>query len=209
VLRRPLAWLADDPSPGQKARRQLDRVEMITRTAGAEDAGPIARLHAASWRDAYSKILDAEFLAGPIEAERLDFWTHRLAQADARLRVLVALDGEAVVGFTCVIVNDDAIWGSRVDNLHVVPSRRGGGIGERLLKEAAIELAEASEGRGLYLWVFEANTKGRRFYERLGAQTVERSSSQIPSACGKPVLRLYWPDARTLAIGSSRRRGRL
>jgi len=124
---------------------------MITRMAGAEDAGPIARLHAASWRDAYSEILNAEFLAGPIEAERLGFWTNRLAQADARLKVTVALKGEAVVGFTCVIVNDDAIWGSRVDNLHVVPSRRGGGIGERLLKEAAIELAEASEGGGLYL----------------------------------------------------------
>lgn len=174
---------------------------MRTRVAAAKDAVAIAGVHAASWRDAYSDILDPEFLAGPIEDERLAFWTDRLGRPDGRLKATVALEGKAVIGFICVLPNDDPVWGSRVDNLHVVPSLRGGGIGERLLRQAALELAAACETPALYLWVFEANTKGRRFYERLGARTVERSSSQIPSARGKPVLRLHWPDARTVASG--------
>lgn len=177
--------------------------EIITRAAKAEDAARIAGIHVASWRDAYSGILDPEFLAGPIEDERRSFWTHRLGWPDARLKTTMAMEGDAAVGFICVLADDDPIWGSRVDNLHVLPALRGAGIGERLLKQAAAELSSACRASGLYLWVFEANTKGRRFYERLGARTVERSASKIPSARGKPVLRLHWPDVRMLAPASA------
>lgn len=172
---------------------------MITRTAAAADALAIARVHVASWRDAYSEILDADFLAGPIEQERAGFWTDRLRQPPEALKVTLALEGAAVVGFICVLADDDPIWGGRVDNLHVLPALRGGGVGERLLRQAARDLVAGREASGLHLWVFEANTKGRRFYERLGARTVERGASLIPSAHGKPVLRLHWPDVRTLA----------
>lgn len=180
---------------------------MTTRRATLKDAGAIAALHAASWRDAYAEILDPEFLTEPVDADRLEFWTDRLSKADARLHVTLAFENDAPAAFICVLTDEDPVWGGRVDNLHVSPGLRGRGIGERLLRQAAGELEREGTSPGLHLWVFESNLKARRFYERLGANAVESARSQIPSARGQAVLRLHWPDVRTLAESAQGPRG--
>lgn len=171
---------------------------MHIRPANADDVTAIAALHAASWRDTYAHILDPAFLAGPIDQDRLAVWSGRLDSDNPRQGVFVAeQDGEAI-GFVCVFAHDDPTYGAKVDNLHVRPGHRGGGLGQRLLRHAAGWASDSDVATGLYLWVFEANEGGRRFYARLGGQEGERAASGMPSAADKPALRVVWPAAAAL-----------
>jgi len=169
------------------------------RTAAPDDAATIAAIHTASWRDAYAGILDADFLAGPIEADRLAHWASALAAPPPGQLLQVAVEGDGrAVGFICAHHLQDPRWGSWVDNLHIVPGMRGRKIGEGLLRRAADLLLQHGPDTGLFLWVFEANTAGLRFYERLGGRVVETTPSRIPAANGKPSLRVHWPSLTTL-----------
>lgn len=169
-------------------------VGITHRFARAADAGSIAAIHAASWRDAYANVLDPVFLAGPVEDDRTSLWTERLrGGAPAQLVQIAETPDQEAVGFICAYRDLDPRWGSLVDNLHVLPRMRGRRIGERLLRSAARELVRRRAGGGLHLWVFEINEAGLRFYERLGGRVVERDVSRIPAAGRKPVLRLHWP----------------
>ncbi len=180
-------------------RLGLELIRMHIRPANTEDLTAIAALHAASWRDAYAQILDPAFLAGPIDQDRLRVWTERLGAERAGQGVFVAEQDGETIGFVCVFANDDPVFGAKVDNLHVRPGYRGGGLGQRLLRHAARWASESDPATGLYLWVFEANHGGRRFYARLGGQEGERAASGMPSAADKPALRVVWPVAAALA----------
>jgi len=166
------------------------------READAADAATIAAIHCASWRDAYANVLDPAYLRGPIEGERQSFWSARFAEADPARTVFLAAAPPAA--FMCVYRDLDAVWGSLVDNLHVLPELRGRGVGERLMRTAARHLAGQAQRAGLHLWVFEANRDGLRFYRRLGGEVADRNVSRIPAARGATVLRVVWPDVAAL-----------
>jgi GNAT superfamily N-acetyltransferase len=171
---------------------------MHLRPATADDVTQIASLHVVSWRDAYRAVLDPAFLAGPVEKDRLDVWRARLHSPAENQRIIVAIDAGALVGFACVFGGVDPEWGACVDNLHVGFSTRGQGVGAALLRAAGSWVAANYPDSGLHLWVFESNVRARRFYERLGGRIVETSASQIPSAAGAPLLRIYWPATAAL-----------
>lgn len=168
------------------------------REATAEDADTIADIHVLSWRDAYAAILDPDYLAGPIEDDRRSVWSARMASPGDGQKVILAVDDDQIQGFVCVFANCEPEWGALVDNLHVLPSARGRGIGARLLGCAAAWLERAHPGSGLYLWVFEANEGARRFYERLGGQLAGSDIADGPGAAGRPILRIAWPDPALL-----------
>jgi ribosomal protein S18 acetylase RimI-like enzyme len=155
-------------------------------------------LHVASWRDAYRSVLEPAFLAGPIEKDRLEVWTARLNNQQEHEQITIAVEGEAAVGFVCVVGDQSPKWGGWVDNLHVSPYCRSKGIGAILLRSAASWIAHKYPGSGMHLWVFEANVRARNFYERLGGHIVEKSVSKIPSAHGAAIFRLHWRSVEEL-----------
>ena len=172
--------------------------QIIIRAARAAEAETIAAIHCESWRDAYAGVLDPEYLAGPIEADRRTLWADRLTRPAATQQVLVAkTDAHEVAGFVCLYRDHDARWGSLIDNLHVRPVLRGRSIGERLLRAAAAGL---DPDRPFHLWVFEANAGGIRFYQRLGGTAAERMPDDMPAARGAPILRMVWPSAASLRL---------
>jgi GNAT superfamily N-acetyltransferase len=171
---------------------------MIILPATAQDASRVARLHIASWRDAYQSVLDPDYLSGPVEEDRLAFWHDRLLTPRKNQRVLLAVDRAAVLGFVCVINGEDEKWGSLIDNLHTEPSARGNGIGAALLKSAAAWVEQRDPTSGLHLYVFEANIRARQFYERHGARPAGQITSEIPSARRATLVRLYWRLARSV-----------
>lgn len=169
------------------------------RAAWAADAEDIAVIHVRSWLDAYATILEPTFLAGPIEEDRRALWAARLERPSSTQLIRAAEHASlGLIGFICAYRNLDPRWGSLVDNLHVLPEMRGQNIGERLLRSAAQHLKIEGAVGGLHLWVFEANTAGLRFYERLGGMVVERDVSRIPAAGRKSVLRVHWPAIAAL-----------
>src|SRR5689334_8702388 len=56
------------------------KTDAIIRPATEADAATVAAIHVASWRDAYADILTADYLNGPIEADRLALWSQRLRE---------------------------------------------------------------------------------------------------------------------------------
>ena len=111
---------------------------------------------------------------------------------------MVAEMTSGLAGFVCVFPEEDATFGSFLDNLHVAPGLTGQGIGRKLLAESAGRLVTGGSRVGLYLWVMEQNYGARRFYERAGAEVVGSTLNTMPDHQQVVALRCYWPEPRTL-----------
>ena len=165
------------------------------RAAALADSETIASLHVGSWRSAYRGILPDEYLDGPIEKERSGFWRSRFLSPGAERRhVLVAETEGVAVGFACVLLDADPVWGALLDNLHVLPKLRRSGIGRKLFHGVARWVLSAEPGWAMHLWVFEANESARRFYNALKGEAVERLLRQTPAGTELPFLRYVWRD---------------
>ena len=89
---------------------------------------------------------------------------------DPDVVLLVARDGERIVGTTTVIVYTTPFWiKARLDEVVVDESARGKGVGEALVKaaldvgrERGAQLAELQSGRG------PARAAAHKLYERIG-----------------------------------------
>jgi GNAT superfamily N-acetyltransferase len=170
---------------------------MKLRAADAEDIDAIARLHAESWRTAYRGQYRDAFLDGPVYDDRLGVWRERLTSPAPNQHTVVAEDG-ALAGFACAFGDDDARWGTLLDNIHVDPDRKRGGIGTLLIREIARWADRAYPAAGFYLWVLEANAPARRFYERLGARNAEQVPAKPAGGGTVSSLRYVWPSPAAL-----------
>lgn len=174
---------------------------MIIRDAKQGDIAAIANLHAESWRQAYRGVLSDGYLDKSIYQERLATWERRFSgQPPKSMFVMVAdVDGQ-LMGFICVFPDENRIWGSFLDNLHVSPHLTGQGIGRQLLSEAARRLLAIGSRTGLYLWVIEQNHRARQFYQRAGAVEVGSAENLMPD--GKCVLavRCFWAKPTILIL---------
>jgi L-amino acid N-acyltransferase YncA len=146
----------------------------IVRDASLGDAPAIADLHVRSWQVAYRGIVPDAILDGlSIEARR-EFWVRAITRAgtDASTdaRIWVVEEAGVVRGFAATRPSrdDDAAPGTgEVNAIYLAPEAWGRGLGPKLLERAAADLL-ARGFSPLVLWVIEANTRGRRFYERAG-----------------------------------------
>jgi GNAT superfamily N-acetyltransferase len=166
------------------------------RRATFDDAVAIARLHAESWRVAYRGALRDGFLDGDdVLQDRLDVWKTRLAASPANQFVVVAEEGDRMVGFACAFGRDDERWGTLLDNIHVRRERHGQGMGTRLLAEVAGWSLATYPDVGLYLRVLESNHQAQRFYRHLGA-TDRAGDAWVPPGGGAVARRWYaWSRA--------------
>ena len=101
--------------------------------------------------------------------------------SDPDVTLLVARDGEEIVGTTTVIVYTTPFWiKARLDEVVVDDSARGRGVGEALVKaalevgrEKGAQVAELQSGRG------PAREAAHRLYERLGFRIRESDVMRI------------------------------
>jgi ribosomal protein S18 acetylase RimI-like enzyme len=180
----------------------MDEPLLEIRRVTACDVDAVARLHTESWRSAYRGILRDEYLDGDIFAERQALWHARLQCPTLGQFGLLALNDTIEVGFAFAFPGADARWGTLLDNLHVLPDQRGGRIGTKLLHALTGHIITHHPGEGLFLWVYELNTRTRAFYERLGAKKVERAEITAPGG-GRVAEWLYaWPDIEVLHVAT-------
>jgi len=105
---------------------------MLIREANERDVMTIANLHAESWRSVYRGLMTDDYLDSRIQSERLAVWQERFsATAHKSMFVLLAELSTRAVGFVCVFPEEDPVFGSHLDNLHVTPELTGRGIGIR------------------------------------------------------------------------------
>ena len=151
-------------SPGPTA-------DVSCRVAWADDAPAIAAVQDRTRRADYADLFPAAALdADPAAAEAA--WRGLLASpADARLRVLVALERNTVTGFAITAPatdpDADAVADGEVLEFTVDPDRRGQGHGSRLLK-ACIDTLGADRFTRAVCWVNAADDGVRRFLDSAG-----------------------------------------
>jgi GNAT superfamily N-acetyltransferase len=169
------------------------------RLATSRDAESVASLHARSWRENYRGVYQDAFLDGDLPGERLLVWRERLERPADNQLVQLAVDGVDLVGFICAYAAHDPKWGSFIDNLHVAKAAKGTGVGRSLMRRAGAWAAHSHPGLGVYLWVLEANSPARRFYERLGAENAEVTTMETHGGALVRSCRYTWPRAEMLA----------
>lgn len=167
---------------------------LYLRPATTEDYKPIAVLHAVNWQHTYRGILSNQYLDDEVTEERIKFWKERLEQPAANQITTVAMMNDTIVGFSCLILNDDAQYGTLLDNLHVSVNQQKNGVGKLLMQDGAkIILAKASNHK-MYLWVFETNVNARMFYERIGGICKETVIHNNNDGTKANTCRYVWED---------------
>lgn len=170
----------------------------MIREAHAGDAEAIARFHTESWQRTYRGMMSDAFLDDGALENRLRVWKERLETPVPNQHVSVAEDASGLIGFICAYSGDDPAWGSYIDNLHVAYRVHGQGVGRALMRDAADWLQQARPDAGVWLWVMEANTGARAFYERLGASNAGTSDLPDPSGGHAPNCRYVWASPEAL-----------
>ncbi|WP_282604554.1 GNAT family N-acetyltransferase [Pelagibius sp. Alg239-R121] len=193
------------------------------RDATAADALAIARLHSESWQSAYRGLLTDAYLDGPLADEHRARWQDLLAadgdagpgpgeqEAGSQAAetappgqkkhrpegfVFVAEQAGRLLGFISVWFDYKEGYDTYVDNLHVRPGLRGGGIGGRMLREAAARVI--AEGRkSLSLEVLNENLSAISFYRKMGGVSREHGREDMGGAMVDYHL-IAWDDARKL-----------
>lgn len=169
----------------------------MIRDANANDAAAIADLHLRSWRSAYRGIVDNAYMDGALAGEMTDRWRNVFAGARTHSLILVAEQDGALAGFIAIWPETDSPDTAYIDNLHVDPDRRGGGVGRRLLAEAARRLPQLGFN-GAALWVFAENSGAVRFYERLNGRAAARTRKPVGGRLIEGI-RMVWGDLDQLA----------
>lgn len=159
----------------------------------ASDADAVAHLHATSWRSAYRGIFSDRFLDHEAAEERRQSWRERLQlNPSATDWGVVAEDAHGrMVGFAYVMPHHDPDWGHYIDNLHVAPDCKGGGVGRCLMQAVASQLP-TTPPRPLHLWVLDANDAAKRFYAKLGAEFADQRIDDSLAGEQHRVWRCVW-----------------
>jgi GNAT superfamily N-acetyltransferase len=169
------------------------------RRAGADDWAGIASIHVASWRTAYRGIYPDSYLDDEAPEERRQFWRAALVGMDPQLDgVFLAEQAGEPIGFACLRRTAEAA-GPLLDNLHVLPDRKGEGTGRRLIAAAAAWLAAKEPQAPLQLGVWKDNVGARAFYARLGGIEVEEYDAATAGGGSARQVRVRWERAAALA----------
>ena len=171
------------------------------RTANRADAAGIARVYAATWKEAYRGLLDSAFLDALSDKRLAARWRTHLdrREQDHDEQVFVALHGQEVVAFAAAGASREAFapWDAEISMIYVVKDHRGLGIGRAMMKATADHCIR----RGMFsagLWVLRDNGAARDFYETLGGEPTGRKADSV----GGQIVQLvgyHWRDVAVLA----------
>jgi GNAT superfamily N-acetyltransferase len=126
------------------------------RIAWADDARSIAAVQLRAWPEMYAGLVPAEAFPTDVDAVGAQ-WRQALAKpADARHRVLVALERNRVVGFAltspAVDPDCDPVVDGELAEVTLDPAERAQGHGSRLL-QAAVDTLSADRFTRAVTWV--------------------------------------------------------
>ena len=141
---------------------------MPIRTAIAVDAEQIARVHVASWQQAYQAVLPAEFLDRLSVPKRQAKWADSIAKGLPHILV-VEINGQ-VVGFSAIgPCRDDGALSTTFEiwAIYLSPSHWSNGHGRELWL-ASREVLVNRGAHSVSLWVIASNERAIKFYRSAG-----------------------------------------
>jgi ribosomal protein S18 acetylase RimI-like enzyme len=146
--------------------------DVSVRVAWSADADAVAAVQVASWRETYAGLLPPEVLDSLDVAEFAEQWARSMTKpADARNRVLVALERNDVRGFAVTGPSTDPdadpVTDGEIAELLVDRSTRGQGHGSRLL-QAAVDTLRQDRFTRAVMWLRADDEVARRFLADAG-----------------------------------------
>ncbi|SED37404.1 Acetyltransferase (GNAT) family protein [Nocardioides exalbidus] len=145
--------------------------DVSVRIAWADDAEAIAAVQGRAWPEMYADLLPAGVLPSDVEVVAAQ-WRQLLARpADARNRVLVALERNRVVGFALTSPaadpDCDPVADGELAEMTLDPGERAKGHGSRLL-QAAVDTLAADRFTRAVSWINAGDDALRAFLTEAG-----------------------------------------
>ena len=143
-------------------------MKVIIRKALPEDAYNYAMCHISCWQSAYKGIVSDEFLCDMMikKEQRIERYRKALTEP-GDCEYYCVLYENAMIGFCIINKSQDErqaligeIWA-----VYLVEEFRGKGYGSEIIDFAVRELKRVNPSE-IFLWVFEENSRARRFYEK-------------------------------------------
>ena len=146
------------------------------RRATEADVAALGVVHVQAWREAYTGMLPDTVLAGLDPVQRSSLWRDGLARGAV---VQLAEQDDAIIGFGSSGKQFDPSlpYSGEIRAIYVLRRAQRLGIGRALMAAAAGDLLAHGHASAM-LWVLEANTPARRFYEALGGREIARREQQ-------------------------------
>jgi ribosomal protein S18 acetylase RimI-like enzyme len=146
------------------------------RRATEVDATALGVVHVRAWREAYTGMVPDTVLVGLDPAQRAGMWRDGLARG---LAVQLAEQDDAIVGFgsSGKQLDTSLPYSGEIRAIYVLRRAQRLGIGRALMAATAGDLLAQGHASAM-LWVLEANTPARRFYEALGGREIARREQQ-------------------------------
>jgi ribosomal protein S18 acetylase RimI-like enzyme len=141
--------------------------DVSCRVAWSDDAPAIAAVQVRAWRVSYADLLPAELLT-ELDADAIaEGWRASLSKpADARNRVLIALERNLVTGFALTgpagDPDRDPIVDGEITDVTVDPHQRGKGHGSRLI-QACVDTLKADRFTRAVTWLGATDDVTRAF----------------------------------------------
>ncbi len=174
------------------------------RSATADDAPGIARVHVDTWRTAYRGIVPDGFLDNLSYQGRESRWHDILSgsETDNSFVYVAANEAGEIVGFASggPAEEKEEQFQGELRAIYVLEETQGQGIGKRLVQAVAQRLASMGM-TSMLLYVFKDNHQARRFYESLGGVKVYEQRFDLAGVTMEAVG-YGWPDITAL-IGES------
>lgn len=148
----------------------MKTITIDIRKAEQRDAGAIADVHNAAWKNAYAGIIPHKALTAMINRRGRDWWATAIRRAAS---ILVVEIGGEVAGYATLGKNRarDLQQQGEIYELYLMPEYQGVGLGTRLFKAAREKLA-AHGLKGLVVWALEENVNALDFYAGAGGRDI-------------------------------------
>lgn len=160
-------------------------LDIQTRPATLRDAKAIAEIHVNTWQVAYADLVPEDVLKAMSVEKQQAMWREAIQYSEPQ--VVVALDGNAIVGFAGFDRSRDPktkptngeIWA-----MYVAPDYWDEGVGlalwdacrEGLVDEGCLDVS---------LWVLLRNERAMRFYDLAGFKREMNTAKTVPMGSGK------------------------
>lgn len=160
------------------------------RRAERADAERIAKLHVATWQEAYSHLLPEGFFDEEHARKRHAMWQRILTDRRAEWSIAIAEVGDDAVGFAMTGPSfgqdgQDLPGGRQLYSLYVVEAMHGSGVAQALLDEVL------GADEPAMLWVAKQNPRAIAFYPRNGFELdgIEQTDPGAPTITDMRMVR--------------------
>lgn len=147
---------------------KMPKLNIKIRFAREEDSHAIATIHVTSWQKIYRGHIPDTVLDNLSIKERHHMW-HTLIRNN--VKILVLEKNNKIIGFASLCASRDADTNQKtcgeISAIYLNPDVWHQGLGKQLCQKAFVELKKIGFNE-VILWVLEANTQAKRFYESMG-----------------------------------------